>query len=310
MRTLRKYLALGLAALMVALTLGPAAEVQAQVANQGIFIAPFKTKTTTRVITAVATDVMLRVRYVGSATGAATVAVAGNNAIAFVANGAADTTIGTCGGTAGTLDLTNAACDTMIEVVNLVNQSAGWIAVLDESLGTDTSNGKLNNLSATDAKSPAGVAILGLTSANLFMTAALHPVNNDGSASDLRDFVPGVVRPNSPIAGHPFADRDTVLLYASENITTTDNAANLFKVFCVVGAYSGTKKIYAENVNELYREAAAATTTTGKIDEFLNAGGVPPCQGGKLLVRVNGNTTLTAPTIILTGYQRPTQNTF
>src|SRR5512147_2393037 len=76
-------------------------------------------------ISAVSTDIGLYVKYVGaSQTGTATVAVdAATGDIAFVVNGAADTTIG-CPTATGTIDVSNAACDTMGEVLDVINKTA------------------------------------------------------------------------------------------------------------------------------------------------------------------------------------------
>lgn len=104
-------------------------------------------------------DIALFVRYVGTTVGTNTVAVAAGGDIAFVEDSSADTTIGTCGATPGTLDVSNTACDTLGEVVDLINSSANWVAVIHAGLRTDTSTDYLATLSATDAGLVEGVSL-------------------------------------------------------------------------------------------------------------------------------------------------------
>src|SRR5207247_4742784 len=139
---IKKYLtkvgALALAmVLLLPLTIS---DVEAQSTAAGVFVQVAPVTSVADVVTAVATDVALYVKYVGKAgtTATNTIAVAGNNSIAFVSGGAADGTINDqadvapaapCGATPGTLDLTNAACNTFTKLVTHINRSANWVAV-------------------------------------------------------------------------------------------------------------------------------------------------------------------------------------
>lgn len=283
----------------------------------GLQVVPFRSRAASEIYTAVNTQPAIYVKYVGTAAGAATIAVAASGDITVIANGSADTTInqaGTvCGATPGTLDLSTpaAGCDTLGEVVDLFNASPNWVAALHGALRSDSSDNALFTLATTSAKTPDGVALFNENATSLQLTAVVIPKASGGSG-----LAPGAdmgiqnYTANNKVVLNPFINRDTTLLYAHENITTTDNAANLFRVLCVVpqnragtSTTGATVPVGTETVTELYREAAAATTTTGKIDEFLNNGGLT-CNQGKLLVRVNGNTTLTAPTVFATGFIR------
>lgn len=300
----------------------PLSPVNAQtLTSGGVQIVPFRSLPAVEIFTAVVTQPAIYVKYVGTAAGAATVAVAAGGDVTVVANGAADATInaaGTvCGATPGTLDLSTpaAGCDTLGEVVDLFNASPNWVASLHGGLRSDSSDNTLNTLVTADAKNPAGLALINDQAVTLQMTVTLIP-KTTGPITGFPGLAPGsdpgitAYTSGNKVIPNPFADRTTTLLYAHENITTTDNAANLFRVLCVIpSSKAGTSTtgtavpVGSESVIELYREAAAATTVTGKIDEFVNAGGLE-CPGGKLLVRVNGNTTLTAPVLFGTGFVR------
>ena len=91
-------------------------------------------------------SVAMLVKYVGTSTSATTdVAVAAGGDMTFRIAGAADTAVNTvaqgslCGATPGTLDLSTPAgtCDTLGEVVDVINASGDWIAVLVDGLRSD-----------------------------------------------------------------------------------------------------------------------------------------------------------------------------
>lgn len=296
---------------------------------QGLQVKPFEARSASDVITAVSTDVGIYVKYVGTAAGAATVAVAAGGDVSFVANGAADTTINSagtvCGATPGTLDLSTppAGCDTFGEVVALINQSPNWVAALGSVLATDSTNDTLITLVAADAKNPEGLGLLKDTTKTLNVTLQLFPGSNGGRVAGIQNFLPasgsgtgsslgdtggfGFSVGQQNRSGNPFRGRHARLLYASENVTSTGAVGN-FIVYCRVPSYvrrpvssTANASTYSEVLTTLYLEAGAATTVTGKIDEFVNAGGLG-CDNGDLLVRISATTDLTAPTVLATGY--------
>ncbi len=276
---------------------------------RGIAITPFEIKGAAEQLTAVSTDVGIYIKYIGTAAGVATVAVdAATGDVALVANGAVDVgasgTVDTgavcAGGVANSLDVSDAQCDTVGELVDIINVSSNWLAVPHAMLRSDTTINTLITLSATDAKSPKGLGLLKDTVVTLNMTNVVFPKDPGGAARGMLWYTSA----KNSITQNPFEDTDTVLLYAAETITTTDNAANLFTVYCVVPNFVN-RGASTEAANVIYQEAGALTTATGKIDEFLNAGGLV-CNGGKMLVRETGTTTLTAPSMLVTGYTRTT----
>ena len=307
MKNLLKYAAVGLAFGLAFLS-GPTPVVDAQgVSFRGVQVKTFQALTAADNITAVHTVPAIYVKYVGDAalTTTATVAVAASGDATFQVNGVNDTTINVlanCGAAVGVLDLSTpaATCDTLGEALNAINESVNWVAVLGSALAADTSDNALKDVAATNAATPFGLALNQETTTGLTIT--VNPIVN--RSTGILNWVQTKTGSGAgKLNKNPFEDYNTTLLYASENITTTDGAGNLTKVFCVVENYSQKAK-YTEVSTLIYQEAAALTTVTGKIDEFINAGGLV-CNGGKLLVRVNGTTTLTAPTVLATGFTSP-----
>jgi hypothetical protein len=107
---------------------------------------------------------------------------------------------------------------------------------------------------------------------------------------------------NNQLPKNPFADRDSVLLYASVTPTNAGTIGNLIAYAVrenyVVGG-SGS-----ETVRTMYLEAGPATTATGLISEFVNAGGLR-ARGEKVFVRLEASGADTsAITFLATGYHQ------
>jgi hypothetical protein len=303
MKTFTKFLGAALA------TLGLTAVLSAQATVYGpVVVSQSQPKAVSDIKTAVSTDVGIYVRYVGTGTGVATVEVAAGGDITLVANGAADATLEcpVSGALGGVIDVSDTACDTIGEVVDVINSSVDWIAVPHASLRSDSSNNTLITLAATDAKLPNGLGLLRDSAVALTINLVLAPGGYDqqGNFTGINAYVnqnsaPGTAGSGRRLTPNPFNGFDTTLLYAKENITTTDNAANLFRAFCVVPNNKDNANS-TEVVREMYQEPAGLTTVTALIDEFLNNGGLL-CNDGKVVVTTKGTTTLTAPSTFATG---------
>jgi len=327
---LKKLTAVILGAFVVA---SPGLAVAQQVNVFGAQIQPFKATMVSDVVGAVDTTVAFYIRYVGSSAATSTAAVTGNNALLLVDGGAADATVNVqdtnaCGATPGTLDLTNANCDTYGELVDRINKSKNWVAVLAGVLRSETSNANVNNVAASNlVKNPEGLAITVKTSAQLVVTAIGLPGGGRLTAGllagqrGLPTFgIPGGIQnwipvsfagiPTTTGAGKPggafvpFADTDTSLLYASENVTSGGTVGNMI-VYCVYESYKFNGGLGStETAINLFQKAGAATTVTGTLNEFINSGGLK-CSGGKLLYRISATTNLTAPVLVLTAVRQP-----
>ena len=287
---------------VLAFLAGPAPAVHAQSNSLPQVLALQPAKYISNQYTGITTTPWLYIKYVGTAA-TNSVAQTLNTSIVFQEAGAAPAS-GTLkcptGGTLGTIDVTNAACDTLGEVVDVINSSVSaagthdWQAVIGAALRSDTSQ-KLLNLSATNAAGPAGVAIY-----DSIATSAQPsdiPFWGPDSLGIQYWLAPGAKR----ITKNPFSETDTVLQYGHFNVTNAGTVGNI-SVYCVVEQYNAIGNS-SETASVIYLEAGAATTVTGKIDEFLNAGGLH-CQGGKMFVReaVSGAAT-SAETLLVTGYQ-------
>ncbi len=108
---------------------------------------------------------------------------------------AADTDIaatGFCGSTAGTLDVSNAACDTYGELVDVLNSSSNWIGVLVDVLPDDDSGASALQMldlgTPTDAKTPEGVALYVDTTASDELTLGILPFGNKYARIDIRNW--------------------------------------------------------------------------------------------------------------------------
>src|SRR5262245_32723073 len=124
--------------LALALLLSPVNPVLADVYSQAI-LNIINGEPVSQALTTDDTDVAFLIRHVGTAVSGTVQVSSGDVLLKVGAQGseAADTTITGCGGTAGTLDVDNTACDTLGELVDRINASANWKAVILDGLRTD-----------------------------------------------------------------------------------------------------------------------------------------------------------------------------
>jgi hypothetical protein len=300
MSRLKKTLVALAAATVVALALLPGLYGQGY---QGIVVLPNAKPVTSPIIVAANTEPALYVKYFGPGGAATTtLAVETDGNLTFVVNGAAYAGFEcpVSGALGGVIDVSDTACDTAGEVVDVINSTAtsfstGYFrAVIAAGLRADTIDNAYNTLSAsTNVLRPEGQTVL-WKSATLDDSQFYLADNNRGIANWVA---------NNKLVPNPFADTDTVLLYAAEQITNAGTIGNV-EVHCTVEAYKdGSKSTETDRV--AFVKAAAATTVLGKVDEFLNNGGLR-CNGGKLWVRVLASGADTSVFFIYgTGYQIP-----
>ena len=251
-------------------------------------------------ITAVSTDVGLYVKYVGAAqTGTATVAVdASTGDIAFVVNGAADTTIG-CPTANGTIDVSDACGDTFVEVINLINKVPNWRAAPGAVIGTDTTINTLITRSAATASGPDGVALLKDTVVALNVTADLTPNYYSGGRSMKFFLSPtggGALTQN--LIPNPYNNFATWVAYATETITSSGTVG----AFAILGVTQNhlnkqgtTAYSYQETVRTIVSQVGAATTVEKNYDFTRFPLRANP--GERILVRIASGTDLTVPKV-------------
>lgn len=299
-----------IAAVLTALLIGSPQLAFAQVILADSALAPANRIGVGQVLSAVSTDVGIYVRYVGTDTGTATVAVAAGGDITFIENGAASTSFEcpVSGALGGIIDVSDTACDTVGEVVDTINgKCAGcvkskWVAAPHAMLRSESSDNTLITLSAANAKVPYGLGLLKDTSVALNMAVVLNErYDDEGTSIGIQNYLAGPEQKRLPV--NPFKNTSTAFLFGSGLMTTTDNVANTLDVYCVIPKNSDSGND-SETVRTLYAEASGATTVVGTVNEVNNGIGAV-CRGGKLLFRIDGNTTLTVPTLVASGYTFP-----
>ena len=246
------------------------------------------------------------VKYRGSTAGKPTVEAAAGGDVTFKIAGSADTTTGSPN-LDGVFDLSTpaAAVDTVGEFVNLINTTgSNWVAVLGSCLASDLTDNAILTLSATDASTPKGVALIRdatVASATSVFTAQIAMVPAD-AVDDIQWFLSGGLfggpaggkKPNS----NPFDNWQTFVQHIREKITSAGTIAQ-FEVLGVKRVYDSLGKV-SENVRVLYTQTGAATTVEGY--QNFHAGPIVSAPGEMVVVRQSTGTGLTVLSINGNGY--------
>lgn len=244
-------------------------------------------------------NVALYVKYVGTSSGIPTVQVdAATGDIQFEVDGSVDTTVA-CpeGDDDGVIDVSNAACNTMVEVVNAINQGgSNWRAVLVSALGTDSSNDAFATLSETDTNVKIGAPIY-------------YDTNFAGSAPEVTALVAPIYPPadgsfffnGSEINKNPFAGGTSFLSAVSEKKTSTGTIAATV-VYAVFREYRGNPTngydLY-ETIRTVWSQTGGATATQATLD-FSNFPLVS-APGEAFVARIGSSTTISAQNLNAVG---------
>lgn len=266
-------------------------------------------------ISAVSTDIGIYIKYVGATqTGTATVAVdAATGDLAFVVNGGADTTIG-CPTATGTIDTSDAACDTMGEVLDVINKTTNWRAVLGGMIRSDSSNNTLITRSAAVASGPEGLALLKDTAVALNITLDLTPNFTPSTQGRSMGFFFGESPAGSSakLIPNAFDGLRTLVTNIRENITSGGTIGQ-FVVYGVKQTHTAlgsTSYVNKETVRTIWSETGAATTVQ-LIPGPFNAFPLYGAYGERVLVRISAGTNLTVPLVnaagVLQKYSQQTQ---
>ena len=230
------------------------------------------------------TDVALVVRYIGPGAGANTnVAVAANGDLTFLKSGVAvdEFECPVSGALGGVITVANAACDTMGEVVDVINASTNWRAFLVGALRGDSSNDTLLTISATDTTTVGGLALKFDTDVAKIASIAFMPAGND-----INFFIAG---PGSMGAGgirpNPFSawQGAVSLIRATSTYASGTSTIKVYSVKTETGrAGKGT-----ETATTLWSIAGGATTA----EKLLDYSETPlySRRGEKLLVRLENS---------------------
>jgi hypothetical protein len=238
----------------------------------------------------------LIVKYVGNDPDGGTVTVdAATGDITLktgpVASSTADATVEcpVSGALGGAIDVSNAACDTFGEVVDAINGSANWVAVIQDGLRSDTSINTLTTLAETTAATAAGLALAGDGAVSLKLAVALVPFS---ARNDIRPYLNGNALKPAPFKGYRIG-----WVYTREAINGT--GAGDMDVYSTTRpqtdtTYSATafSAGEAESATLLFKGTGAADDTVGTFD-FTSAGGFGYRQDEVIVVYIN-DATLTA----------------
>lgn len=214
--------------------------------------------TVSQYVNAVDTDTPLLIKYIGSSKFAkVAVAGTGTSTITFTQDNTDGTTADTTlecpvsGALGGVIDQTNAACNTLGEIADIINGSTDWRAVILDGYRTDDLNGTNGDFIAQAATlnvmNPAGLAVLRDTSVGTaeYVTRALT------NKRDMRYYV----GPDGTLIRKPFADSRVVVMESISNLDLS--AAGSFKVDSVDVTHSAKgAETVTTKVNRATQDAA------------------------------------------------------
>lgn len=260
-------------------------------------------------------DVAFLIRYVGtSASG--TVDVAANGDITLKAGAAGseavdtsiecDASIAATGSRSGIIDVSDSACDTVGEVMAIINgqvTSTGahnWIAVPLDSLTSDDLNcggsGCLVAVTGASASTLDGYGVKVDTDVALTSTTALVPPAFRKISAYVSSPSRNGVTLNSP---NPFKGQRTMI--AAVNATSTyASGTSTFTVVASTPSFTQTSAFTSTN-RTLYSLAAGATATNKVFFTFSDNGRVLGDFGERLLVRVTNSAAMSSATLVANG---------
>lgn len=232
-------------------------------------------------------DVAIVVKYIGAqASGTVQVAAAAGMLLfkhGVLASEIADTTI-QIGAVAGTIDVSNAAGNTLGEVVDHINASANWEAKLVDALRADVPNAAGTSflvMAATAAKTTAGVQLVWDTSVDYNLTKRISAV---------------AFETQKGADGNPWSPNELDFI----------NSVIAWTQVSTYGSGTTTMKVYevdpASNRETLILSLAAGATTVITTKDFSTIGngmGICGSKGCALVVRQDGSAAGTGSLMII-----------
>lgn len=211
-------------------------------------------------------SVMMLIKYVGSAAPSATtdVAVAAGGDMTFRVAGVASTTVNSaavCGAVVGTLDLSTPAgtCDTLGEVVDVINATSDWRAVLVGGLRTDSSDNTITTFAVASAMRAEGLPLYFDSAVSLTTSIPLIP---DNCKTDIRCFM----SPQGLLKENPNGGTQTEARWIEGYATyATTGTFNIYSVKESNKAGTG-----ASVITTLHTEATGASGTNAQLTQFQN----------------------------------------
>lgn len=233
-------------------------------------------------------DVAILLRYQGSQA-SATYEIDSNGDILLkhgaASSEAADTTLG-CPTATGTIDVSNAACDTIGEAVDAINASANWKAVPLDSLRSDTIGTSIVLLDEgpLNAQTTDGVKIKWDTSLKFDMTVAVTE----------RRTMRFYVNDSGTLLRRPFEDVRAIA-HKISTLSTFGSGTSVVEVWSVQMVDG------REVVTPIWQQAGGATTVTQVITETPY--GFIGRMGEKLVVKLNNSAAMASAHVKVYGME-------
>lgn len=237
-----------------------------------------------------------------SSNTSATVAVVQGTSLTFQVAAAAYTGFEcpVAGALGGIIDETNAACNTIDEIVDVINgtsesfASGFFRAVIVDALGTDSADDLLAD-AGTQVTRADGLPIYSDTSANFAVgeTRALVP-------SNCRTNIGCWVTPQGKILQNPFAGTRTEVRWV-EGYSTYGAGTSILNIYSVLPS---NKTNTQETVTTLWSETMGATTANKQFTQFQYV----PLLGKpheKVVVRITNSAAQATIRLLVDGVQKP-----
>lgn len=248
--------------------------------------------------------IALYVKYVGTTAGKPTVEVAADGNLVFQIAGAADTTLEcpVSGALGGIIDVSDSACDTFGEVINIINGSgSNWRAAPGALLASESSNNTLKILAATDTDVRVGKPLY-FDNANVDVAADLVSVVVGPPSLAVNGKFWFGDPPSAGLNPNPFGSLTTFLSAFSEKKTSGGTIGNT--IVYGVSSQFGPDRKYSETVRTAWSETGGATATENQSDfsEFP----LVSQPGERFILRVSSSTSITAQSVVAAGaFARP-----
>lgn len=262
------------------------------------------------------TDIGAFVKYIGSTASTTITTQSPCASLAIAANGIMTFTQGTCGSEVATatfecpvsgalggiIDVTNAACDTVGEVADIINASADWRFIPYSMLRSDSSNDTFVTIAATQATGPGGLGLAVDNAVALFQTVVVAPPTF--SYADLS------LGPQSAAFKRKAWGGTYGLLTAVSTLSTYASGTSLLKVMSVDRTFGA---VGADVVTTSWPSVASGATTVAKVfgscdtpatgcDTAWGQGGLFCQIGQQCLVRLTNSVAMSVNTTAINGY--------
>lgn len=285
-----RFLTVLLAAIVAVAVLSPA------VVHAQAYTFPLPGNSASGALTADDTAVAIYCKYVGTGAGGYITVSGGNIAFESPDTSTADTTFEcpVSGGLGGIIDTTNAACNTVDEVIDIINTSTSNFRCFAHGLlGTDSSNTRL--LAVTDADATSGYGILVDTSTAFETPYVVAPKM---SSAEWLSFYLGSPTSSTPVR-NPWESFQSVI-FSAIGTSTYGSGTSLGEVHSVkpVNAIGGS----SETVTQLWSEAGGATTAAKTFNAW-GSFGIYGRRGEKLIFKLKNSAAQASATVTVSAQQ-------